>query len=67
MYVVLATLKASSGKQAHLFFEGGRCLGYCCLGGFPLAAAMAAMADDDMVVKAGPFDLPQDGQNGTLA
>ena len=28
---------------------------------------MAAMADDDMVVKVGPFDLPQDGQNGTLA
>jgi hypothetical protein len=26
---------------------------------------MAAM-DDDMVVKAGPFDLPNDGQNGTL-
>ena len=28
---------------------------------------MAAMADDDMVVKAGPFDMPQDGQNGTVA
>jgi hypothetical protein len=65
VYVVLATLKASSGKQA-FFVEGGRCLGDRCLGGVPLAAAMAAMADD-MVVKAGPFDMPKDGQNGTLA
>jgi hypothetical protein len=38
-----------------------------CLGGFPSATGMAAMAaDDDMVVKAGPFELPNDGQHGTL-
>ena len=64
--MVLATLKASSGKQANLFFKGGRCPGSCCLGSLLAAAAMAAMASD-MVVKAGPFDLPAGGQTGTLA
>ena len=56
----LAILKASSGQQLQLFAaeeaspRGGR------------TAAMAAMADD-MVVKAGPFELPNDGQHGTLS
>jgi hypothetical protein len=54
----LATLKASSGKQRPLCSAGSA------LEGSPRQRPMAA--DDDMIVKAGPFELPNDGEHGTL-
>jgi hypothetical protein len=63
MFISLCML--FSGDPEGFLRAAGSFFSRSLFGRIPLGSGMAAM-DDDMVVKAGPFDLPNDGQHGTL-